>query len=140
MVLSIPLSLSIIRGLLIVVAKQRFVLPLSSIVTTLRIPSKDVFALHGTDVIKLQGKVIPLIKLDELLNMDVVRTDDDDVTVVVIEQEGKQHGFVIDEFERNQDIVIKKLDKSESSNLFSNATILPDGKVALVLDPSLLIN
>jgi len=139
-VLSLPLSLSIIRGLLIVVAKQRFVLPLSSIVTTLRLSPKDIFSLHGIDVVKLQGKIVPLIKLDELLNMDVERSDDDDVTIVVIDQEGKQHGLIIDKFERNQDIVIKKLDKSESSDLFSNATILPDGKVALVIDPSLLIN
>ena len=140
MTLSLPLSLSIIRGLLIVVGKQRFVLPLSSIVTTLRIPPADIFSLHGTDVVKLQGKIVPLIKLDELLNMDVDRTDDQHVTIVVIDQEGKQHGLIIDEFERNQDIVIKKLDKSDSSDLFSNATILPDGKVALVLDPSLLIH
>lgn len=139
-VLSLPLSLSIIRGLLIVVAGQRFVLPLSSIVSTLQISPKDVFSLHGTDVIKVQGKIVPLIKLDILLEMDVIKQDDDDLIIVVVEQEGKQRGFVIDSFERNQDIVIKKLDKSDSSTLFSNATILPDGKVALVMDPSLLIN
>ena len=141
MVLSLPLSLSIIRGLLIMISKQKFVLPLSSIVTTLRIPSKEIFSLHGADVIKLQGKIVPLIRLHELLDLnDAELEHDENVTVVVIDHDGNHHGFVVDGFERNQDIVIKKLDQSESSDLFSNATILPDGKVALVIDPSLLIH
>ena len=59
---------------------------------------------------------------------------------IIIENSGKNYGLLVDKFERNQEIVIKKLDKNESSNLFSNATILPDGKVALVIDPSLVIN
>ena len=61
------------------------------------------------------------------------------LTVVIIENDGKNYGLVVDKFERNQEIVIKKLDRNESTNLFSNATILPDGKVALVIDPSTII-
>ncbi|WP_179370724.1 chemotaxis protein CheA [Nitrosopumilus ureiphilus] len=141
MVLSLPLSLSIIRGLLIVVSEQRFVLPLSSIMTTLQIKPEKIFPIHGTEVIKLRDKIIPLIRLNKLLDIESKKIDDSkSTTVIIIENDGKNYGLVVDEFERNQDIVIKKLDKSESSNLFSNATILPDGKVALVIDPSLLIH
>lgn len=141
LVLTLPLSLSIIRGLLVIVAGQRFVLPLSSIMTTLQIPPDQIYSLHGGEMIKLQGKVVPLVRLDKLLDMKNDNPKNyDTVTIVVIDHDGKNIGFVVDEFERNQDIVIKKLDKSESSNLFTNATILPDGKVALVIDPSLLIH
>jgi two-component system chemotaxis sensor kinase CheA len=140
-VLSLPLSLSIIRGLLIIVGGQRFVLPLSNIVTTLEVKPEEITELHGTDVIKLQGRIIPLIQLKDFLEIENQESDDSKtVTIIVIENDGKEHGFVVDEFERNQDIVIKKLDNNESSNLFSNATILPNGRVALVLDPSLLIH
>ena len=138
--LSLPLSLSIIRGLLVVVAGQKFVLPISSITTTLQIKPEEIISLHGTEVIKLREKIIPLIRLNELLDIkNVNQNKKSTTTVVIIENDGKNYGFVVDEFESNQDIVVKKLDKSDSSELFSNATILPDGKVALVIDPSLLI-
>lgn len=141
MVLSLPMSLSIIRGLLIKVAGHRFVLPLSSINTTLKINPEEILLLHGVEVIKLQGRVIPLIRLNKLLELEGTESNNSEsITIIVIEDDGKEHGFVVDGFEKNQDIVIKKLDKSESSNLFSNATILPNGKVALVIDPSLLIH
>jgi len=141
LVLSLPMSLSIIRGLLVKVSDQRFVLPLSSITTTLKAPPEDIFLLHGTEVIKLQERVVPLIRLNEFLEIENNELDNStSTTIIVIENDGKEYGFVVDEFEKNQDIVIKKLDKSESSNLFSNATILPNGKVALVIDPSLLIH
>lgn len=139
-VLSLPLSLSIIRGLLIVVSGQRFVLPLSSIITTIQIESETIVPLHGSEVIKHQGTIVPIIRLTNLLDLKNKKSNEStSVTVVIIENDGKHYGLVVDEFGKNQDIVIKKLDKSESSDLFSNATILPDGKVALVIDPSLLI-
>jgi two-component system chemotaxis sensor kinase CheA len=141
LVLSLPLSLSIIRGLLIIVAGQRFVLPLSNIITTLQIKSDEIYSLHGSEVIKLQGRIVPLVRLDELLEMKNDNPPISDITtIIVIEHDSKEFGFVVEEFERNQDIVIKKLDQTDSRKLFTNATILPDGKVALVLDPSLLIN
>ena len=140
-VLSLPLSISIIRGLLVVVSDEKFAIPLSSIITTIQIKSDEIFSLHGTEVIKIREKIIPLIRLDELLeikNHELKNTGS--LTVIVIENDGKNYGLLVDKFERNQEIVIKKLDKNESSDLFSNATILPDGKVALVIDPAVVIN
>ena len=139
-VLSLPLSLSIIKGLLVVVAGQRFVLPLSNIITTLKVKPVDIFSLHGIEVIKLQERIIPLIQLGKFLEIENKESDTSkSITIIVIENDGKEHGLIVDNFERNQDIVIKKLDKNESSNLFSNATILPSGQVALVIDPYLII-
>jgi len=141
LVLSLPMSLSIIRGLLVKVSGQRFVLPLSSINTTLKVTPEDIYQLHGNEVIKLQGKVIPLIHLNKFLEIESTESENSEsITIIVIENDGKEYGFVVDAFEKNQDIVVKKLDKNESSDLFSNATILPNGRVALVIDPSLLIH
>jgi len=138
--LTLPLSLSIIKGLLIVVSNQKFVLPLSNITTTIKISKDKIYSLHGSEVIRLRGKIIPLIRLNEILETNTITTNNDSTTVVVVEKDGKNYGLVVDQFERNQDIVIKKLDTSISSSIFSNATILPDGQVALVLDPSLVIH
>ena len=138
--LSLPLSLSIIGGLIIVVAGQKFVLPLSTIMTTIQISENEIHSVHGIEVIRLRDQLIPVIRLREMLQiMDSEPTHASSTTVVIVEKDEKNYGLVVDAFERNQEIVIKKLGKN-NSELFSNATILPDGKVALVLDPSLLIH
>ncbi|MCE9652494.1 MAG: chemotaxis protein CheA [Nitrosarchaeum sp.] len=141
MILTLPLNISIIKGLIILVSNQRFVLPISSIVTTVNIPRTEIFSVHGNDVIKFQNSIIPLIKLNELFEIqDKKSFENESITVVVIENEEKNYGLVIDSFERNQDVVIKKLEQNEYSDLFLNATILPDGRVSLVIDPSLLVD
>lgn len=139
-ILSIPMNISIIKGLIIIVSNQQFVLPISNILTTIKIKSNDVFSLHGNKVINFENQIIPLIELDKLLCIDKKEPNKDSVTIIIIENNEKKYGLIIDKFERNQDVVIKKLDDNTYSGLFSNATILPDGKVSLVLEPSLLIH
>lgn len=140
-ILTLPLSLSIIRGLLVVIAGERFVIPLSNIITTIKMKNEEIVTLHGSEFIKIGEEIMPLIRLDEILEIkEDKEKQKKSLTVVVIENDGKNYGFLIDEFERNQEIVIKKLEKNELSDLFSNATILPDGNVALVIDPSVLIS
>ena len=140
-VLSLPLNLSIIRGLLVIISGERFAIPLSSIISTLKIKDEEVDVVHGTEFINFEDGIIPLIRLDDLLEIEKTnKNKNKELTVIVIENNNKKYGFLVDGFERNQEIVIKKLDGNESSDLFSNATILPDGDVALVIDPSALIN
>ncbi|EGG42664.1 Chemotaxis protein histidine kinase [Candidatus Nitrosarchaeum limnium SFB1] len=138
-ILSIPMNISIIKGLIISVSNQQFVLPISNILTTIKIKANDVFSLHGNKVINFENHIIPLIELDKLLCLHK-ESHKDSVTIIIIENNEKKYGLIIDKFERNQDVVIKKLDDNTYSDLFSNATILPDGKVSLVLEPSLLIH
>ena len=78
--------------------------------------------------------------MDKLLCIDKKESHENSVTIIIIENNEKKYGLIIDKFERNQDVVIKKLDDNTYSDMFSNATILPDGKVSLVLEPSLLIH
>jgi len=61
------------------------------------------------------------------------------VTVVVVNRSGKPYGLIVDSIERKQEVVIKRLDNTGGASKFSNATILADGKVALILDPAVLV-
>lgn len=139
--LTLPLSLAIIEGLLVKVAGQRYMLPLSSITTILQVDSREIKNVHGNDMIMFMDQVVPLMRLQNLLG---IQTDDvaekEKVTVVIVNKGEKFYGLVVDVFERKQEIVIKRLDStSAASSKFSNATILSDGKVVLILDPVLLL-
>ncbi len=140
-ILTIPLSLAIIGGLLVDVANQKYILPLSSITTTLTVQRDEIKNVHGREVITLMGHVVPLVRLSEILKTSVSDTViNNKVTVVIVDKGGKSYGLVVDSLDREQEVVIKRLDNiTNSSNSFSDATILPDGRVALILDPSLLI-
>ena len=141
MILFLPLSVSIIGGLLINISNEKFVLPLSSIITTLKINYNEIKSLHGVEVIEYQDTVVPIVRVSEILEIDQDKSVvPDEVTIVIINKGGKPYGLVVDSFERKQEIVIKKFSNtSDSENAFHNATILPNGKVALILEPTMLI-
>ncbi len=141
MTLLLPLSVSIIGGLLVNVSNEKFVLPLSSVTTTVKINQHQIKSLHGVEVIEHQEKIIPLVRVSDILeiNEDKNKTSDE-ATIIIVDKGGKPYGLVVDSFENKQEIVIKKFSNtSDSDNSFRNATILPDGKVALILDPGMII-
>lgn len=141
MILLLPLSVSIIGGLLVNVSNEKFVVPLSSITTTLKINKNEIKSVHGVEVIEHLDKIVPIVRVSDILEIkqDNV-TLPNEVTIVIVDKGGKPYGLVVDSFERKQEIVIKKFSNtSDSENSFTNATILPDGKVALILDPGMII-
>ena len=139
--LTIPLSVSIIGGLLINVSGDKYVLPLSSITTTVVVESDQIKSVHGQEAIILRDQVVPLVHVAKLLGITENETfDGERITVVIVDKGGKPYGLVVDSYDRKQEIVIKRLgNDSQSSGLFTNATILGDGSVALILDPALLV-
>lgn len=141
MILLLPLSVSIIGGLLVNVSHEKFVLPLSSITTTVKIHQNQIKSLHGIEVIEHQEKIVPLVRVSELLDIpQEKKLVCNDLTIIIVDKAGKPYGLVVDSFESKQEIVIKKFSNtSDSENSFRNATILPNGQVALILDPSMLI-
>ncbi|MDE1813121.1 MAG: chemotaxis protein CheA [Thaumarchaeota archaeon] len=140
-VLTIPMSLAIIGGLLVNISDQKYVLPLSSISTTITVNKNEIKNVHGHEMITLRDKVVPVVRVSEILGL--VSTPDEtnsQVNIVVVDKDGKSYGLIVDSLEREQEVVIKRLNGlSNSVNTFSDATILPDGKVALILEPSLLV-
>jgi two-component system chemotaxis sensor kinase CheA len=141
MILMIPLSVSIIGGLLVNVSNEKFVLPLSNITTTIKVKKNEIKSVHGVEVIENQDKIIPIIRISDILELKQNnQTNSSDITIIIVDKGGKPYGLVVDSFEHKQEIVIKKFSNtSDSENSFSNATILPDGKVALILDPGMII-
>lgn len=140
MVLTIPLSVSIIGGLLITVSGDKYVLPLSSITTTVVVEPNQVKSIHGQEAIVLREQVVPLVRVADLLGFEQQRHDSDKITIVIVDRGGKPFGLIVDSYDKKQEIVIKRLgNEAHSSNLFTNATILGDGSVALILDPALLV-
>jgi two-component system chemotaxis sensor kinase CheA len=138
--LTIPLSVSIIGGLLITVSGDKYVLPLSSISTTVVVESDQIKSIHGQEAIILRDQVVPLIRVAKILGIPENKNKTEKVTVVIVDKGGKPYGLVVDSYDRKQEIVIKRLgNESHSSDLFTNATILGDGSVALILDPALLV-
>lgn len=141
MVLTIPLSVSIIGGLLINVSGDKYVLPLSSITTTVVVESDQIKSIHGQEAIVLREQVVPLIRVAHLLGIEEsTKSVQDNTTIVIVDKGGKPFGLVVDSYDKKQEIVIKRLgNEAHSSDLFTNATILGDGSVALILDPALLV-
>jgi two-component system chemotaxis sensor kinase CheA len=141
MILMLPLSVSIIGGLLVNVSNEKFVLPLSSITTTVKINKNEIKSLHGVEVIEHQDKIVPIVRVSDILEIQHDKNlESKDVTIIIIDKAGKPYGLVVDSFEHKQEIVIKKFtNTSDSENSFRNATILPNGKVALILDPGMII-
>ena len=138
--ITIPLSLAIIEGLLVTAAEQKYVLPLSTITAILHIENHEIKSVHGTRTIVLRDQIVPVARMSDLLE---TRTHNNEtsgrVTVVVVNRSGKPYGLIVDSIERKQEVVIKRLDNTGGASKFSNATILADGKVALILDPAVLV-
>ncbi|MDE1861908.1 MAG: chemotaxis protein CheA [Thaumarchaeota archaeon] len=140
-VLTIPTSLAVIGGLLVNVSNQKFIMPMSSISSTVTVDSREIQRVHGREMINLRGRIMPVVRASEVLGLtnDSCRKDGQ-VNIIVVNKEGAPYGLVVDSLEKEQEIVIKRLEGSSGLFAdFANATILPDGKVALILEPTLLL-
>ena len=103
------------------------------------IPVKDIKYVEAQEVIHLRGKVIPLVRLDNVLDLEP-REEPESLTVVIVTKGDSMAGLVVDNLIGQQEIVIKSLGKYIDNNkLISGATILGDGEVALILDVNTLM-
>lgn len=136
----LPLTLAIIQGLMVVIGTEKFAIPISSIQTIEEIKVSEIKYVQSKEVINLRGKVIPLIRLNDILNCENVDSDSSTNTVVIVSRGDKYAGLVIDSLIGQQEIVIKSLGKYLGSlKTIAGATILGDGEVALILDVNSLI-
>ncbi|TKI48379.1 chemotaxis protein CheA [Lysinibacillus tabacifolii] len=139
--IQLPLTLSIISVMLVEIEKEIYAIPLSSIIETSIIRSSDIMNAHNQKVIDFRGKVVPLVFLEEIFEVPRKELQDDEFHSVVIVRKGeKLAGLVVDSFIGQQEIVLKSLG-NYLTNIFaiSGATILGNGKVALIVDCNALI-
>lgn len=139
--LQLPLTIAIIQSLMIKTAGETYAIPLNNVVRDVGIKSKDIKTIEGQEVILLRGEVLPLLRLEKLLDSHVEETTKENLIVVVVEKLGNHFGFVVDELLGQQEVIIKSLDSKmlRSVKGFAGATILGDGTVCLILDIGTLV-
>lgn len=136
----LPLTLAIIQALMVEIGDEKYAIALGSIQTIEDIPPADVKLVQAKEVIQLRDLVIPLIRLNEILDVPSKKNPEDNLVVVVVKKGDKMAGLVVDELIGQQEIVIKSLGKYISKcKIISGATVLGDGEVALILDANALI-
>jgi two-component system chemotaxis sensor kinase CheA len=136
----LPLTLAIIQALMVVVGQEKYAIALGSIANIEYINKNDIKYVQADEVIHIRGDVIPLIRLNQMLDIDPIDEESDNLTVVIVKKGERQLGLVVDDLMGQQEIVIKSLGKYINGNkIISGATILGDGEVALILDVNTLM-
>lgn len=139
--IKIPLTLAIIPALIVTSANDRYAIPQVSLVELVRLDGEaartGIEDLHGSPVYRLRGDLLPLLFLDEQL--DVKDPTPDDVeqcrNIVVVRAADQLFGLVVDDINDTEEIVVKPLDQqTKSVPVYAGTTILGDGSVALILD------
>lgn len=137
--IQLPLTLAIIQALMVQVGEEKYAIPLGNINGIEDIPKNEISFVQSKEVINLRGTVIPILRLHEILDIEESGEEAESLIVVVIKKGEQQVGLVIDDLLGQQETVIKSLGKHITYNkLFSGATILGDGEVALILDTNTL--
>lgn len=142
-ILSLPLTLAALDGMLVQVSDQCYVLPLISIIETLRPrPDQITHLINESDILQIRNEQIRLVYLSRVFGLKTTLDDLSKGLVVVVETEGGMKvGLVVDELLGQQQVVLKTLEANYDPILgISAATILGNGHVALILDINALKN
>jgi two-component system chemotaxis sensor kinase CheA len=133
----LPLTLAIIDAMLVGVGTERFLVPTLTIRESLRPQAGMVFTVQGSEeVIRVRGKLIPLIRLSDKLGLPCQAHDPCNGIVVVVDSGNRQRALLVDSLIGKQEVVIKSLgDTFKHQQGMSGAAILGDGRVALIIDP-----
>jgi two-component system chemotaxis sensor kinase CheA len=149
--LRLPLTLAIIPSLIVGATGGRFAVPQASIVELVWIRADDsegrVQSLHGALTLRLRGRLLPLIKVDDVLKSgsstrgastsDGVSRHNEDWYILVLRAGAENYGLIVDELFESEEIVVKPLPQFlKGIDCFAGTTILGDGSVTMILDPS----
>jgi len=138
-ILTLPLTVAIIQALLIRSAGETFALPLSKTIKSAEVTALSVQMSQNQRVVFIDGDMIPLFRLGDLLGFTNGRVDKKYISLIVSEVRGKHIGLEVDEIIGSQEIFIKSLGYPlEKIQGFSGVTILGDGKPVLIIDISYL--
>ena len=138
--IKIPLTLAIIPALIITNNGNRFAIPQVNLSELVRVDTTtsetQVEWIHGTPVYRLRGQLLPLVFLHQILGKPAVgQSVSESVNIVVLRVDGRQFGLVVDRINDTEEIVVKPMGKLlKHIPVFAGATIMGDGKVALILD------
>jgi two-component system chemotaxis sensor kinase CheA len=137
----LPLTLAIMDGMSVGVGDEVYILPLSSVVESFQVKDDAVNTVaQGSRLVKVREEYMPVIELEKVFQVPRQSTDKSSDIMVVVEAEGSRVALLVDELLGQQQVVVKNLETNyrKVPNV-SGATILGDGKVALILDTSALV-
>ena len=138
-IIKLPLTLAIIEALLVVTDGETLALPIQAVRENLQIERSEIKTVQQQDVIVLRNEVVPLYDLAECLGFQRLESQGP-LAVIIVETRGQKAGFIVEDLIGQQEIVIKSLSGIvENVPGIAGATVLGNGKVALILDNSTLI-
>lgn len=140
--IKIPLTLAIIPALIVTTGGDQYAIPQVSLLELVRLEGEraknEIEYIHDAPVHRLRGNLLPLVYLDEQLELRGRRTredHDENVNIVVLQAEDRQFGLVVDAITDTQEIVVKPLSQYfKGISTYAGTTIMGDGAVALILD------
>ncbi|MFA5879116.1 MAG: chemotaxis protein CheA [Candidatus Margulisiibacteriota bacterium] len=139
-IIKLPLRMAIIHALLVDLADEVFAIPMVNIIETIKITQKDVKYMENNQVISYHDIVLPLLTLRQKLGFKNINEKSEKISIVVVEISNKKIGIIVDNFLRQQEVVIKNLpDSLKNLKGIAGATILGNGKVAMIIDVATLI-
>lgn len=141
MIITLPITLAIIKALIISTAGHFYALPITSVLESIMLDKKDILTVERKEVIQLRESTLPLLRLNRFFHLDSKGSDADNFFVVVVGVAEKRLGIVVDDLLGQQDIVIKTLGTMfEGLHGVSGAADLGDQRTILVLDVSGIIH
>lgn len=137
----LPLTLAILDGLSVTVGDQMFIVPLTYITESLQPSENDIRTISGRGrVVQVRGEYLPVIALHEVFNIRAKSTEIKDGILVILDADGHKAAMLVDELVGQHQVVIKSLESNyRRVHGVSGATIMGDGKVALILDTTGLV-
>ncbi len=137
----IPLTLAIIPALIVSCAGERFAVPQVSLLELVRLQGEDarkgIERISDAPVFRLRGKLLPIVYLDEELGLRKAGEprEDEKINIVVLQADSQHFGLVVDQINDSEEIVVKPLSRQlKAIAQYAGATIMGDGRVALILD------
>ena len=137
----LPLTLAIMDGMSVGVGEEVYILPLSSVVESFQVKADAVSTVgQGSQLVKVRDEYMPVIELEKVFQIPRFDFEKSSDIMVVVEAEGSRVALLVDELLGQQQVVVKNLESNyrKVPNV-SGATILGDGKVALILDTGALV-
>jgi len=133
--LQLPLTLSVIRALLVEIAGEPYAFPLARIERTLKLPKQSIEQLEGRQYFTLNNQHLGIVSAHQVLNLGDVPPQDDELAVVVIGERLNRYGVVVDRFLGERSLVVQVLDpRLGKINDISSGAILDDGAPTLIID------
>ncbi len=138
--IKIPLTLAIVSALVVECAKERFAIPQISVVELVRVgghSEHSIELLNGAAVLRLRNRLLPLVSLRKLLQLEAAEGEGTESFVVVTQVGAYSFGIIVDRVFDTEEIVVKPVAPIlRSIEMFSGNTILGDGSVIMILDPN----